>query len=97
MPAKTSSSFFAREEKLLALGNFLIALVTYWSTALPNIGFGDDGEMVTAAIHFGVLHPSGYPLWTILAGLFSHLPWGNAIWKVNLFSGLSTEDLCIIQ
>jgi len=80
---------FTRNERWTALGCFFIALVTYWYTAMPNIGLGDDGEMATAALHFGVPHPSGYPLWTILGGLFSRLPLGNGSWELNLFSGLA--------
>jgi Flp pilus assembly protein TadD len=80
---------FSRIDWLVALSSFLIALVTFWSTVMPNIGLGDDGEMATAALHCGVPHPSGYPLWTITAGLFSKLiPFGNGSWKLNLFSGL---------
>ncbi|MCE9587325.1 MAG: DUF2723 domain-containing protein [Verrucomicrobia bacterium] len=80
---------FDSYERWNSLIAFLIALVTYWATVMPNIGLNDDGEMATAALHFGVMHPSGYPLWTILAGLFSHLlPFGNGSWKINLFSGL---------
>ena len=82
---------FDRYERLVALVSFLIALVTYWTTVMPNIGLNDDGEMATAALHFGVMHPSGYPLWTILAGVWSHLiPFGNGSFKINLFSGLCT-------
>ena len=82
---------FDNHERRISLLCFLIALITYWSTVMPNIGLNDDGEMATAALHFGVMHPSGYPLWTILAGLFSHLiPFGNGSWKINLFSGLCT-------
>jgi tetratricopeptide (TPR) repeat protein len=82
---------FDAYERWNALIAFLVALVTYWFTVMPNIGLNDDGEMATAALHFGVMHPSGYPLWTILAGLWSHLlPFGNGSWKINLFSGLCT-------
>ena len=82
---------FDAYERWNALAAFLVALFTYWSTVMPNIGLNDDGEMATAALHFGVMHPSGYPLWTILAGLWSHLvPFGNGSWKINLFSGLCT-------
>ena len=82
---------FTMHEKLVALVCFVIALATYWSTTMPNIGLNDDGEMATAALHFGVMHPSGYPLWTILAGLFSNMiPFGNGSFKINLFSGLCT-------
>jgi len=80
---------FDRHERLTGIICFLVALVTYWSTVMPNIGLNDDGEMATAALHWGVMHPSGYPLWTILAGLWSHIiPFGNGSWKINLFSGL---------
>ncbi|HLB33763.1 MAG TPA: DUF2723 domain-containing protein [Chthoniobacterales bacterium] len=80
---------FSKGDRLTALFCFLIALATFWFTAMPNVGLGDDGEMATAALHFGVPHPSGYPLWTILAGLFNQLiPFGNGAWKLNLFSGL---------
>ena len=83
---------FTKHEKLVALVCLIIALVTYWCTTMPNIGLNDDGEMATAALHFGVMHPSGYPLWTILAGLFSNLiPFGNGSFKINLFSGLCTS------
>ena len=83
---------FNKQERLIALICALLSLVVYWSTTMPNIGLNDDGEMATAALHFGVMHPSGYPLWTILAGLFSHLiPFGNGSWKINLFSGLCTS------
>jgi tetratricopeptide (TPR) repeat protein len=101
--AKTSETSLQKEERIHpfrvfdayerwnALIAFLVALVTYWSTVMPNIGLNDDGEMATAALHFGVMHPSGYPLWTILAGLWSHLlPFGNGSWKINLFSGFCT-------
>jgi tetratricopeptide (TPR) repeat protein len=82
---------FDAYERWNALIAFLVSLVTYWATVMPNIGLNDDGEMATAALHFGVMHPSGYPLWTILAGLWSHLlPFGNGSWKINLFSGFST-------
>ena len=82
---------FDAYERKISLLAFLVALLTYWSTVMPNIGLNDDGEMATAALHFGVMHPSGYPLWTILAGLWSHLiPFGNGSWKINLFSGLCT-------
>ena len=94
-----SSPFFAfsREDRQTALLCFFIALITFWWTAMPNIGLGDDGEMATAALHMGVPHPSGYPLWTILGGLFVKLiPFGNGSWKLNLFSGLCAASAVAI-
>ena len=49
----------------------------------------DSGELITAAYCFGIPHPPGYPLWTILAGGFLRiLQVGSVAWRVNIFSGL---------
>ncbi|MEM8934441.1 MAG: DUF2723 domain-containing protein, partial [Acidobacteriota bacterium] len=66
----------------------LVAEVVYFTTAAPSITFLDSGELVTAAAGFGVPHPTGYPLWTFLAWLFTWLPLGHTAWEVNLFSGV---------
>lgn len=72
---------------------FLATLISFavylWSTA-PNVTLLDSGEFVVAAEHFGVAHPTGYPLWTILSWLFQLLPLGNAAWEIALFSGVCT-------
>lgn len=66
----------------------LITLAVYVWTAAPNVTLQDSGEFLTAAQHFGVPHPTGYPLWTFLAWLFHFLPFGNAAWLINVFSGV---------
>ncbi len=71
-----------------ALVAAVVSGAVYFYTAQPNVGLLDSGEFIVAAQHFGVPHPTGYPLWTILAWLFQLLPLGNAAWEVNLFSGL---------
>lgn len=54
----------------------------YWGRrAAPGLTFEDSGELVSAAVEFGVPHPPGYPLWTWLAGL---------TWRVaDLFGGVT--------
>lgn len=79
---------FTRPDWLVASVATLISGAVYFYTAQPNVGLLDSGEFIVAAQHFGVPHPTGYPLWTILAWLFQLLPLGNAAWEVNLFSGL---------
>ena len=66
---------------------WLLSQAVYFYTAQPNVGLLDSGEFLTAAIHVGVPHPTGYPLWTIGAHIFKLLPFGNGAWEVNLFSG----------
>ena len=79
---------FIRADWLAALVTVVVSGAVYVYTAQPNVGLLDSGEFIVAAQHFGVPHPTGYPLWTILAWLFQLLPLGNAAWEVNLFSGL---------
>ena len=65
-----------------------LSMAVYAYTAAPTVTFKDSGELIVAALHWGVPHPTGYPLWTLLAGLFSLLPLGPGAWEVNLFSGV---------
>lgn len=65
-----------------------ISFALYAWTAAPNVTLLDSGEFLVAAQHFGVPHPTGYPLWTLLSWLFQLLPLGNAAWEINLFSGV---------
>ncbi|MEM6796117.1 MAG: DUF2723 domain-containing protein, partial [Acidobacteriota bacterium] len=76
------------EDRVPAAVGGLLSLVVYVYTLAPGVTFKDSGELIVAALHFGVPHPTGYPLWTFLAGLFSLLPIGSGAWEVNLFSAV---------
>ncbi|MEM9557111.1 MAG: DUF2723 domain-containing protein [Acidobacteriota bacterium] len=65
-----------------------LSLAVYGYTLAPSVTFKDSGELIVAALQWGVPHPTGYPLWTLLAGLFSLLPLGPGAWEVNLFSAV---------
>lgn len=79
---------FTKSDWGAALVATLVSGAVYFYTAQPNVGLLDSGEFIVAAQHFGVPHPTGYPLWTLLAWLFQLMPLGNAAWEVNIFSGL---------
>ena len=66
----------------------LVSFAVYAWSAAPNVTLLDSGEFLVAAQHFGVPHPTGYPLWTLLNWLFLLLPFGNAAWEVAIFSGV---------
>ena len=87
-PAEQASpKFYAREDALAALVTFLLSGALYFYGMSPSVTLQDSGELVTAAYHFGVPHPSGYPLWTLLAWLWRHLvPCGNPAWQICTFS-----------
>lgn len=71
----------------LAVG--LAALALYWLTLAPDVLASDAGEFQVVAATWGVAHPPGFPLYTMLAGVFAHLfPVGSLAWRANLFSAL---------
>lgn len=59
----------------------------YWRTAAPTVLQGDSGELQFAAWGFWLTHPTGYPLYLILGGLWQHLVQiGDPAFRLNLFS-----------
>jgi tetratricopeptide (TPR) repeat protein len=68
---------------------FVLCMMIYLLTLAPTVTGEDSGEFIAAAYGWGVAHPSGYPLWTLLAGLFIRLiPIGSVAWKANLLSAV---------
>lgn len=69
------------------------ALLLYAATAGPGIVelFDDSLEFQTVAPTFAIAHPTGYPLYTLLGGLWSRVlfPVGNWAWRMNLFSAVA--------
>jgi len=79
---------WCKADWITALLAALVSMVVYAWSAAPSVTLLDSGEFLVAAQHFGVPHPTGYPLWTLLTWLFLLLPIGNASHEVALFSGL---------
>ncbi len=53
---------------------FVAALALYTWTLHSDVQSADSGEFQIAALLLGIPHPPGYPLFTLLAWLFSQLP-----------------------
>lgn len=74
----------------LGLLAFLTHFVLFVPSVAPSIPGGhDSGEMLSNAIVLGIAHPPGYPLYTMLAHLWTYLPFGELAWRVNLFSAFT--------
>jgi hypothetical protein len=69
-----------------------LALTVYVITLAPGLTFAnhgtDGGDLIAAARTLGVPHPSGYPTYTLLAWLFTHLPMGVIAYRVNFLSAV---------
>ncbi|MEO7716529.1 MAG: DUF2723 domain-containing protein [Capsulimonas sp.] len=76
-------------DRCIAAALFLTAFCVYLRTLCPTIYWGDCGELATAAYSLGVTHPTGYPVWCMLAKLWTLiLPIGTTIWRLNVLSAL---------
>ena len=67
---------------------FILSFIVYLATLSPTVGWGDSGEFITATYTLGVLHPTGYPLYTMLGHLFTYLPIGSIAYRVNFMSAV---------
>jgi len=74
---------------LLPLFTFVASLALYTATLAPDLLPADNGEFQLVAAVWGVAHPPGYPLHTLLGGLLARaIPFGAWPWRVNLLSAL---------
>ena len=68
----------------------VLAALAYLLTMAPTMswanGSADSGELATAARYWGVMHPTGYPLYTVLGAAFGLLPFGDFAFRTNLLS-----------
>lgn len=70
----------------------ILALTLFLMTLAPTVTAEDSGELIAAAWHFGIPHPPGYPLWTILCGIFVHIIHaGSVAFRANLFSAVCSS------
>lgn len=74
------------DDRVIASSLTLVAFILYVRTLAPGILDGDSGEWQYMANILGVAHSTGYPLYLLLAKLFTLLPLGTPAWRVNLFS-----------
>lgn len=85
-------NFLRRHPHLFILT--LPLLGVYLSTLAPGLTWANDGsdggDLITAAYTGGVAHPTGYPLYLLLARLFQFIPLGSLAYRTNLLSALAT-------
>ncbi len=66
---------------------FLVFLV-YLFTLSPTVGLIDSGELATGCYLLNILHPTGYPLFTILGRLATLVPLGTVVNRLAVTSAL---------
>lgn len=71
---------------VIALFIFIALISVYALTVSPTVTAEDSGEFIMAAYDLGILHPSGYPLYSLLGKIFTLVPFGEVAWRVNMMS-----------
>ncbi len=78
---------------LAAIASFAIAAIVYIRTLLPGVSFGDWAEAEMIPSRLGILHPTGYPLYSLLGTLFSLLPVESVAYRANLLSAVAAAGV----
>lgn len=71
-----------------AVATGTIAFTVYVATLTPGVSWGDWAEVQGVAPTLGIMHPTGYPVYTLLGWAFSFVPIGSVAYRLNLLSAL---------
>ena len=82
---------------LAAAGAFAVSLVVYVRTLLPGVSFGDWAEAEMIPSRLGILHPTGYPLYSLVGTLFSLIPVGSVAYRANLLSAVAAAGAVAVM
>lgn len=89
-----SQIYMKRQSVLLRAMPPILLLISlayvYMSTIAPDLTWAnrgaDGGDLIIATATNGIAHPSGYPLYLLLARFFQLLPVGSLAFRTNLMS-----------
>jgi Protein of unknown function (DUF2723) len=79
----------ANAGNLAAIVSFAVAGVVYIRTLLPGVSFGDWAEAQMIPSRLGILHPTGYPLYTLVNKAFTLIPIETVAYRANLLSAVA--------
>jgi hypothetical protein len=85
----------------LPVGILAISLMAvYLSSMAPGLSWAnygaDGGDLIAAAATGGVAHPTGYPLYLLLARLFQLIPIGSLAFRTNLLSSIAATLAAVV-
>jgi hypothetical protein len=75
-------------------------MAVYLNSMAPGLtwaNFGvDGGDLIAAAATGGIAHPTGYPLYLLLARVFQLIPIGSLAFRTNLMSAIAAVSAAIL-
>jgi len=94
-PEGSSGNFFRKLDWSAFWTACALAFVVYLCTLAPTVSLEDSGELAVAGDYLGVPHPPGYPIWTMLAWVFTKFfafvrfrGQPNPAWSIGLLSAV---------
>ena len=86
---KTITGRILANEWFLATTVALVCFCVYLTTMCRTVSFIDAGELATVASLLGIAHPTGYPLFTLVAHCALWVPIrGEEVFRLNVFSAV---------
>ena len=67
---------------------FAICMLVLLRTVAPSVYAYDSAEFPIGAARLGIIHAPGYPLYLLIAHIFTWLPFGDVAYRVNLLSAV---------
>lgn len=80
----------------IILGIAALILFVYRLTASPTIGWVDSGVIAAAANTLGIPNPPGFPAYLLIVNLFTKIPWGSVVSRLQLLSQLSALGIVLL-
>lgn len=74
--------------------SIIAPLVVYILTLEPTVFWVDSGVYLATIKDFGIAYAPGFPLYILLAKLWSFLPFASFAWRVNLLSAIFASFAC---
>ena len=90
----TNKGFESIRDGAALVASIVAPLVLYVLTMPRTVVLEDDGLFLMAGAHLGVAHPPGYPLYTFIVFLFTHLPFGSVAFLGHLSSAVLGAFAC---
>jgi len=85
--AKKFINFLINEKESLGFFLFLLAFFVFFQ--FQTVYGGDVGDFVSTAAVWSFAHPPGYPLFSLIAGVFYHfIPLGTPAWRVAFLASI---------
>lgn len=75
---------------------FAIVGFVYFGLQTSTIYGGDAGDLISAAYLFGVAHPPGFPLYTLVGHFLTKIPFSTVAWRVSFLSSIPSLFTVII-